>query len=200
MLGRITFSFMKHATTAHRDFTNIARSAASPFVRRFASTIASAANGTPILDVACGSGRNAMIFAEMGCEVICVDIDLSRIKNELSGNGFAARLSSSLQLRTVDLIKDPWPFEERAFGGIINVDFLLPDLLPHFQYSLTSGGYILFETISGRGGNYLQLPASGEIKSALKDRFHLELYQERKVGPRESDAVTVKFLGRRVSV
>jgi len=62
---------------------------ASPLVRRFASAIAEAANGAPILDVACGSGRNAMIFAELGCNVICVDIDLTRLEKPIVWPSFA---------------------------------------------------------------------------------------------------------------
>ncbi|MCU1264573.1 MAG: hypothetical protein JWM21_891 [Acidobacteria bacterium] len=173
---------------------------ASPLVRRFASTIADAANGAPIIDVACGSGRNAMIFAEMGCDVICVDINLTRLKNHLSGQASRFESSSRLKLRTLDLINDPWPFKAGAIGAIINIDFLLPTLFPCFAYSLVPGGHLLIETISGRGGNYLELPGAGEVRSALETGFHLELYEERKVGPKESNAVTVKLVGRCISV
>src|SRR5258707_946239 len=83
---------------------------ASPLVRRFASRIADAAEGAPILDVACGSGRNAMLLSELGCTVVCIDRDLTRLKVELELR--ASRLTSSrLRLRHLDLVKDPWPFD-----------------------------------------------------------------------------------------
>src|SRR6185437_9872766 len=52
--------------------------AASPLIRRFCSRMASAASGKPILDIACGTGRNAFALAALGCNVICADKDLSR--------------------------------------------------------------------------------------------------------------------------
>ena len=191
---------MKHAVVPNEERIRTNTYGASPLVRRFASTIADAANGAPILDVACGSGRNAMIFAELGCNVICVDIDLTRLKNHLSGQASRFESSSRLQLRILNLINDPWPFKAGAIGAIINIHFLLPTLFPCFAYSLAPGGYLLIESISGRGGNYLELPAAGEVKSALETGFHLELYEERKVGPKESNAVTVKLVGRCISV
>src|SRR5690348_12013636 len=45
---------------------------AAPLVRKFAPQIASAASEKPIVDVACGSGRNALVLATLGCRVICV--------------------------------------------------------------------------------------------------------------------------------
>jgi SAM-dependent methyltransferase len=191
---------MRHAGVGNEGRIKTNTFGASALVRRFASTIADATNGAPILDVACGSGRNAMVFAELGCIVICVDIDLTRLKNQLTAQGSGFGPSSRLQLHTLDLINDPWPFKAGAIGAIINIHFLLPTLFPCFAYSLNHGGYLLIETISGRGGNYLELPAAGEVKSAFEAGFHLELYEERKVGPEESDAVTVKLLGRRASV
>lgn len=191
---------MKHAVVASLGRIKTNPFGASPLVRRFASSIADAANGAPILDVACGSGRNAMIFAELGCKVICVDIDLTRLKNQLSGQASRFESRSRLQLRTLDLLNDPWPFGAGTIGAIIDVHFLRPTLFPSFEYSLASGGQLLIESISGRGGNYLELPAAGEVKSALETGFHLELYEERKVGPKESNAVTVKLVGRRISV
>lgn len=191
---------MKQAVVESLGRTKTNPFGASPLVRRFASSIADAANGAPILDVACGSGRNAMIFAELGCNVICLDIDLTRLKNHLSGRASRFKSSSQLQLRTLDLINDPWPFGAGTIGAVVNVHFLRPSLFPFFEYSLASGGHLLIESISGRGGNYLELPAAGEIRSALETGFHLELYEERKVGPKESNAVTVKLVGRCISV
>src|SRR5260370_7808777 len=188
---------MKHAVVASAGRIKTNTFGASPLVRRFASSIAGAANGAPILDVACGSGRNAMIFAEMGCEVICVDRNLSNLEGELSGKGPAYEFSSRLQLRTLDLINDPWPFGAGTIGAIINVHFLRPTLFSSFEYSLASGGQLLIESISGRGGNYLELPAAGEVRSVLETGFDFDLYEERKVGPEGSNAVTVKVIATR---
>lgn len=52
----------------------------SPLVRRFAAKIVDAAAGKPVLDVACGSGRNALALSQLGCAVICVDRDLTTLQ------------------------------------------------------------------------------------------------------------------------
>lgn len=172
---------------------------ASPLVRKFASTIADAAAGLPILDVACGSGRNALLLSQLGCTVICVDRDLSGLATQRLRlrRTAAMRVSERLMLQRLDLVQDPWPFGPCAVGGIVNVHFFLPALFPSFVSSLSPGGYLLFETAPGCGGNYLELPKAGDVKTALGKAFDLEFYQEGKVGPHDYDAVTVRVLARR---
>jgi hypothetical protein len=58
----------------------------SPSVKRFGEAIVSAAIGRPILDVACGAGRNSAWVSHLGGRAIAIDIDLSGIRarrNEL---------------------------------------------------------------------------------------------------------------------
>ena len=172
--------------------------ATSPLVRKFAEKVIAAAVGKPILDVACGSGRNALFLARLGCAVICIDKNLSALNANLQRRR-AVLTASSMQLSSqeIDLLKEGWPFGQRSVGGIINIHFLLPQLFPFFASSLVPNGYLLLETVPGFGGNYLELPHEGELKAALAYTFDLELYKERPVGPSEHNAVTVKLLARR---
>src|SRR5205809_2236260 len=119
----------------------------TPLVRKYAFQIAQAAGGLPIIDVACGSGRNAMFLAELGGRVICIDKDLSRLPDDKS-------LSVSLTKLRLDLFTDPWPFGTATIGGIVLVDFLHLPLFSHFENCLVPGGRFLLETVSGRGKNY----------------------------------------------
>ena len=170
----------------------------SPHVRRFAEGAIAAAFGRPILDVACGSGRNALFLAQLGATVICIDKELSPFHANLQRRReFVAPLSKRLLPRKIDLVKDRWPFERGSVGGIINIHFFLPALLPHFACSLAPGGHLLLETISGHGDNYLELPQQGELKAALVDAFDVAFYMERTVGPSGHNAVAVKVLARR---
>lgn len=187
---------MKYTTRRENDTNTLE---ASPLVRKFASKIASASKGFPILDVACGSGRNARLLAGLGCTVICIDNDLSRLKVE-SVSRASRSPSSQLVPYHLDLVKDVWPFEAASVGGIINVHFLLPELLPYFAKSLIPQGYLLLESVPGCGGNYVQLPAAGRIRIILGEGFDFEFYKESKVGPPGVDAVTVKVVARRASV
>ena len=152
-----------------------------------------AASGYPIIDVACGSGRNAFYLAHFGCTVICVDRDLSRLKLRLQD----AQISKRLRLIEMDLLADPWPFVERTIGGIVLVDFLDRALFRFFERSLIPGGYLLIETISNRGGKYLELPTAGQLRKAFERSLEFSIYRERKAGPRTINAVTVRMLGRR---
>jgi SAM-dependent methyltransferase len=151
------------------------------------------ASGYPIVDVACGGGRNAFYLAELGCTVICVDRDLSRLKEGRPD----AEISKRLKLIEMDLVADPWPFGEGTIGGIVLVDFLDRSLFHFFEQSLVTGGYLLIETISNRGGNYLELPRAGELRTAFERSFELQVYHEREAGPCAVNAVTVRMLARR---
>jgi hypothetical protein len=171
----------------------------SPLMRRFSFKIAVAAAGKPILDVACGSGRNALPLCQLGCTVICMDKDLAPLQSQQRlwcrsrFKGAVGRLVP----RQLDLLAGSWPFGPSTVGGIINVHFLVPTLLPFFESSLSSGGYLLLETVPGCGGNYRQLPRAGELQAALANAFDFEYYKERRVGPRDCDAVTVRLLAKR---
>ena len=171
----------------------------SPLVRQFAAKIADAALGKPVLDVACGSGRNALVLAQLGCKVVCVDRDLTALKAHVVRlrHTELRKAFARLSLQQLDLVKDPWPFGASVAGGIINVHFLLPELFLCFERSLSPGGYLLLETVPGCGGNYLELPKAGALRSALESVFELEFYQERKVGPSGHDAVTVRMLAKK---
>lgn len=162
-----------------------------PLIRKFYPKVASAAQGKPILDIACGTGRNAFPLAELGCTVICVDKDVTRFQPPKN-------LQGSLILRQMDLMTEPWPFEGSSAGGIVNVHFLVRSLLPEFARALSPGGYLLLETVPGCGGNHRQLPQAGELKTLLGHNFDLEVYREREAGPPRCGAVVVQVLARRL--
>lgn len=167
----------------------------SKLVRQFGPRIFAAVASMPVLDVACGWGRNALFLARLGCVVTCIDNDPSKLGhlNVLGSHSSTARL----QMREIDLTKDVWPFAESSVGGIVNIHFFLPRLFPLFGACLSPGGYLLFETPPGHGGNYRELPKAGEVRSALAELFHLELYKECRVGPPLRDAVVVQVLASR---
>jgi hypothetical protein len=164
---------------------------ACPLMRKFHIKKADATMGKPVLDIGCGSGRNAFPLAANGCTVICADKDLSRFHSPKD-------LEGQLVPQQLDFMTDAWPFAPSSAGGIISVHFLLPSLLPHFKESLSQGAYLLLETVPGCGGNYLQLPQKGQLRSLLEDSFSLEFYKVRNVGPQGCGAVAVRLFARRV--
>jgi hypothetical protein len=91
---------------------------------------------------------------------------------------------------------DSWIFAESIFDAVMCVHFVDVSLFPKFLLSLRSGGYLYFETFGAQGLNFEALPESGEIRHALRGH-DLEYYSEKRVGPRERDAVSVKALARK---
>jgi SAM-dependent methyltransferase len=168
-----------------------------PLLRRFAACITSSSQGAPILDIACGAGRNATFLAKCGCDVVCVDKDLTRLRHLCESDSSQDAYRRNLRLCEMDLVQDPWPFGAGAAGGILCVHFLLAALFPFFESSLLPGGCLLIETVPAHGGNYLELPRAGQLRSALQHAFSFEFYKERKAGPGNYDAVTVQLCAKR---
>ena len=169
----------------------------SDLVARFAKEIALNSNG-PIVDVACGYGRNASLVASFGAPVLCIDNDRNALEFVESLDLGQPGDSKRLPTLELDLIDCPWPFGKDSLGAIINVHFLTARLLDNFLSSLKIGGYLLVETIGGNGGNYLQLLPQSYIKGKLADAFEIRFYKEKKVGPPGSDASTVKLFAQRI--
>ena len=181
------------------DSKDLSSLAPSAFVQKHGATIVSAAAGKPILDVACGGGRNGIFLSHLGGNVICLDRDLSpfRAQKTLLKPTLFAKSYAGITALELDLIRDEWPMPADSVGGVVNVHFLHMGLFPAFSRSTARGGYLLLETIQNRGGNYMELPGSGLLKSALESSFELEIYRERGCGRARNDAVTVQLLGRR---
>jgi SAM-dependent methyltransferase len=169
----------------------------SEFLTKFADEIALGSNG-PIVDVACGYGRNASLLASFGVPVLCIDNDraaLDFIESIASNQPEGGSLLSTLEL---DLINDAWPFDEESIGAIINVHFITARLLDYFLSSLRIGGTLFIETVGGNGGNYRHLLPQGYIKEKLSDSFEVRFYHEKKVGPPDSDASSVKLFTKKL--
>jgi SAM-dependent methyltransferase len=171
----------------------------SALVRRFAPKIAAGAGTSPILDVGCGTSRNAMVLSQLGCSVICMDKDLTAMHAQrlrLRDARFHSALVRLIPLE-IDFLRSGWPIAPRCVGGIVNIHFFLPILFPFFVSSLVPGGYFVFETVPGYGGNFLELPKAGQIRSMLEHNFAFDLYKETKAGPSNCNAVTVRLVAKR---
>jgi SAM-dependent methyltransferase len=168
----------------------------SKILVKFAEEIALNSNG-PIVDVACGYGRNAACIASFGVPVVCVDINndaLEYIKSSVSLSLAKSNYLNQLTTMQLDLINDAWPFKDESLGAIINVHFYNYKLIGFFLKSLKIGGYLFIETIDGHGKNYLELPPYGFIKAQLVDAFDIRFLKEKKLGPLQNNSSTVKLL------
>ena len=115
----------------------------------------------PVLDVACGAGRHAVLFAERGFEVFAVDRD-------------DQALPGSIRFVRADLEDDsPWPWPGKRFAAILVTNYLHRPLFPRLVESLDEGGVLIYETFMagneryGRPSNPDFLLRPGELLEAF---------------------------------
>jgi SAM-dependent methyltransferase len=188
----------KPANRSHCGHCNAHLFEPSAFVRRCAPRLVQVAKNTEILDVGCGTGRNAIYLAHLGGSVVCIDRDLRNLASSNENWKVQGLYSEIRHLKAckLDLLNERWPFEPGSVGAIINVAFLAPSLFHSFVRSLKPGGLLLLETPPGCGNNYYELPAPGAIRAAFDNEVGLEIYKESCVGPGKNKAA-VKMLARK---
>ena len=153
---------------------------ASPWVQRFAGLVP---EGHRVLDVACGHGRHVRFFRALGYPVVAVDVDVS-VLDDLAGD-------AGVEIVRADLERDPWPFESRAFGGVVVTNYLFRPLLPRLIAAVAPGGALIYETFSrgneriGRPRNPDFLLAPGELHEAVVPFLQVVAYEQgRELAPR----------------
>lgn len=113
------------------------RDAPSPFVERHVAELARRSRGGRALDVACGSGRHAILLAEHGFRTVAFDLAQSACKR---------LLHDAPNVRTVVADAGSLPFRATTFALIVQTRFLDRALLPHLIRLLAPGGVLLIET------------------------------------------------------
>jgi SAM-dependent methyltransferase len=150
----------------------------------------------PILDAGCGFGRNAIALAQLGFTVICAERDLRRL-DVLMKAAASQKLRGCLFPVHTALGAARWPFASACFSVIVFVHYLDLLLFPSVHQSLMPDGYLYLETVGGQGGNYLELPETGELRTMFSPQFHLETYVERPVGPTGCNRCAVTLLAKK---
>ncbi len=140
------------------------------------------------LDLACGQGRHTRVLLELGYRVVAADIARSALLGmEHIARGFTDRLD----LAQVDV--DEWPFGERVFDAIVQVDFLQRTAFDAIKRSTAPRGVVLVDTfLSDDEGTRARLgphnPAYrlelGELEKVFGDWQILRREVTREPGPR----------------
>lgn len=135
----------------------------------------------PILDLACGAGRNGLFLANRGRSVVFADRDLESlkiIKKRLKSQGDS--VSETLQKGgqhscwNVDLESEDFVgLENNTFGGIVVFRYLHRVLFDDIKSSIVPGGVIIYETFNlaqaeiGRPKNPNFLLKKGELRKVF---------------------------------
>ena len=131
------------------------------------------------LDIAMGSGRNAIYLAKMGFSVEGVDISPEAIEEALA---HAREEGVTLQARVADLETMPH-FEEGAYDLVICFNYLQRSMMPCIKEWLKPGGMLVYETFIvdqaqfGRPRNPAHLLRRNELLRIFRD-FRVLRYRE----------------------
>jgi SAM-dependent methyltransferase len=110
--------------------------APSAWVERWARAVPA---GGRVLDLACGSGRHARLFAAKGCIVTAVDRD--------PACGAALSAARNVEFIAADLEAGLWPLRSE-FDAIVVTNYLHRPLASALLAALAPGGLLIYETFA----------------------------------------------------
>jgi len=151
-------------------------------------------SGTAVLDLATGSGRNALYFAARGHRVTAVDIDLGRLPEAAPVERLQADLENG----------SPWPLGGRRFGGVVVTKYLHRPLMADLLDAVEPGGVLLYETFMegnqrfGRPSRPEHLLADGELLELVRGKFSVVAYEARLISEPHM-AIVQRIAARRLS-
>ena len=105
-------------------------------MKRFASLVP---KNSLVLDLACGGGRHAQLFAHLGYSVLAVDQDVSQVSQTKESQIFP---------QAMDLETDKWPLQNKIFGAIVVTNYLFRPHLSRLPEMLEEGGVLIYETFA----------------------------------------------------
>ena len=107
-------------------------------VRRFWSM---APSGSPVIDIAMGTGRDLFLFAEKGWFCCGLDRSWEGIKTALQG-------ASERRLQIFPVFGDAYrlPFKKGSAGAVLVFYFLVREIMSELTSLLRPGGILMYET------------------------------------------------------
>ena len=159
----------------------------SPLLEKFIALLHEAESQAPVLDLACGSGRNGLYLVNQNIPVVFADIKdsaLEQVKNSLTSQH--SEIKSSVSFWQVDFEQGSFeqgsviqehehPLAGKSFAAIMVFRYLHRPLFEQIKQAVTSGGYVVYETFNveqrqfGRPKNPDFLLKQGELTELFSD-------------------------------
>jgi SAM-dependent methyltransferase len=130
----------------------------------------------PVLDVACGSGRNARWLAARGHRVEAVDRNAEALAVLADVPGVSTLCA--------DIENGPWPYTPGAYSAVVVVHYLHRPLYPQLLGALAPGGVLIYETFAvgneryGKPSNPAFLLKAGELLEVVRGRLRVVAYED----------------------
>jgi len=150
----------------------------STLIDDYFNELKSCASNGPIIDLACGEGRNGLFLADQGLPVIFADrsenalqIVETALKNTAPNNDSSQRKIWLTDLEQPNIN----PLENKQFSAALVFRYLHRPLLPYLLEAILPGGIIIYETFTieniqfGRPNNPDFLLQPGELDRLFKD-------------------------------
>lgn len=144
----------------------------NPLLVKFSSLLKEKSLEGPVLDLACGNGKNGLFLAGLDLPVILADRSgeaLEEAKKAAEDKGLQARFWE------VDLETGRNPLEEEYYRAILVFRYLHRPLIPCIRKGIRKGGILIYETFTieqpkyGRPHNPDYLLKPGELADWFKD-------------------------------
>jgi tellurite methyltransferase len=149
-----------------------------------------------ILDVAAGSGRNALFLARRGNTVDAIDISFTGLRSAQ-----VAAAAEGLAVRAVQADLESFPLAVALYDAAINIRYLQRSLFTPLQRAVKPGGVILFETFLigqpafGHPRNPAHMLQPGELRHAFAG-CEILVYSEGLVDSADGPACVARLLAR----
>jgi 2-polyprenyl-3-methyl-5-hydroxy-6-metoxy-1,4-benzoquinol methylase len=148
---------------------------------RWIERYATAGEGKEALDLACGTGRNAIALAEKGWRVEAVDLSPMALQI-LTEHAQEAGVLDRLETECIDL--DTFAPEERSYDLILMANYLDRELITRLIPALEPDGLFIVETYMEHPGNEKKdanpnyLLKAGELLQIFAEGFETVAYDE----------------------
>jgi len=155
----------------------------SPLIARFTADLAAGA----ALDLACGTGRNALYLAERGWRVTAVDgspIAIAKLRER------KIEINAEIDARVADLEGSEFQIRPDSYDLICDCYYLQRDLFPHIKTGLRPGGMaIVIVHLSDEPSESATRARPGELRAYFDDWRILHYREGRPDDPYHQRAV-----------